>query len=433
MFYIVETQWQLQNLPQTDECFIELIAQCDDYHPNLTNPSLVYYNDFNKGYIIPITHSEGFSIDLGNVYKFLSRKAKVYVLDAKWHSYFLASHNLVDVYTTVLDETNKLEEDDCNTRLHNDYNNKFKYESNRNTLIPISKHYERCQCLYDSIKPFIGLEENLPWKNDYYEAYKWVERRGIKIDEKIFDKYFEPVWKARSVKNGLIYTSYNLYNVTGRPTNAFNGINFLAFNKDNNSRAAFVPYGDFFVEFDFDAYHLRLLGNHLGVELPQDESIHKILGCHYFGVDELTEEQYKESKKITFRQLYNGVEEAYREIELFKRISQFVLELDNHYTKHGYIILPNGRKLLKGDYNPQKLLNYYVQCLETVNNVQKLLRLRDYLSNKLSGVVLVVYDSILIDFHKQDGIETIKGILAILQEGGYTVKVQKGTNYNFYN
>lgn len=74
-----------------------------------------------------------------------------------------------------------------------------------------------------------------------------------------FDKYFEPSWKARSISKGKIYSYYNLYNITSRPTNAFNGLNFLAFNKENSSKTAFIPSNDRFIELDFDGYHPRLI------------------------------------------------------------------------------------------------------------------------------------------------------------------------------
>jgi len=74
-----------------------------------------------------------------------------------------------------------------------------------------------------------------------------------------------------------------------------------------------------------------------------------------------------------------------------------------------------------------------VQCLETVNNVKKLIKLKDLLESKKSKVVLVVYDSILVDFLKEDGRETLDQIKQILEEDGYVVKAQIGRNYNFHN
>jgi hypothetical protein len=431
MYYIIETKEQLSKLKETKTCFIELVSLNEESHPSLTSACVIYYNDFEKGYIFPIKHSEAFSIELIDIVNFLSTKEKVYLLDIKWHSYFLPLENAVDVNQTVLDTTGKLPDTDCYTPLHLDFYNKFKYQEEENTIIPISKHYERCECLFDVIRPFIGKEENLPWKNEFYKAYKWVEENGLKIDEKSFDKYFEPTWKARSVRNGKIYTSYNLYNTTSRPTNTFNGINFLAFNKDNNSRRSFIPENDAFVEFDFDGYHIRLIANMLNLTLPSDESIHTLLGREYFGKEELTAEEYQESKKITFRQLYNGIEADYKGIELFNEVDELIQASWSRYKETGFLLLPNGRKITIENPTPQKLFNYYVQCLETVNNIKKLSKLRELLINKKSKVILVVYDSILVDFSKLDGRQTLEEIKNVLEEDGYKVKVRIGSNYSF--
>jgi len=285
--------------------------------------------------------------------------------------------------------------------------------------------------MFEAVRPYVELSGNLPWLNAYTDVYKWVEKQGIKIDEKIFDKYFEPTWKARSIRNGKIYTSYNLYNITSRPTNAFNGINFLALNKENGSRAAFIPENDTFIEFDFDGYHPRLIANLLNIELPTDESIHEVLGQQYFGKEELTPEEYQESKKITFRQMYNGVEDQYKHVPLFEHIAEFIQAMWIEYREMGYITLPNSRKITQENANPQKLFNYYIQCLETANNVKKLTKLKELFKGKNSKVVLVVYDSILIDYSAEDPKGFLSEIKAVLEEDGYRVKAQKGMNYNF--
>lgn len=430
MYFIIETKEQLQKLPKVEKCFIDLVTLSEEAHPLLTTPSVIYYNDFSKGYIIPINHSEAFSIGIEDVNELLLSVPDLYCLDKKWHSYFLDIPHAIDVYFTILDEKNEIGDFDCYTPVHNEFYNKFKFQPDINNLIPISKHYERCECLFEMIQPFIGLERNLTWLNDYIEAYKWVEEQGIRIDEKVFDKYLEVFWKARSIKDGKIYSVYNLFNLTSRPTNAYNGLNFLAFNKDN-SRSAFIPSNDVFVEFDFDGYHIRLIANLLGMDLPLDKSVHEELGRFYFKKEYLTEDEYHESKKITFRQLYNGVEEQYKEIPIFIRLNELIENLWKELGENGYVLLPNGRKLLKSITTPNKVLNYYVQCLETVNNTKKLLKLKELLKNRQSKVVLVVYDSILIDFSKQDGRRILEGIKEILQEDGYRVKVRTGANYNF--
>jgi len=431
MYFIVETEEQLLQLPKPEKCFIELMSKSEHTHPALTTPSALYYNDFQKGYIFPINHSEAFPLTIEQIQDFLRGIPKVYLLDKKWHSYYLDLPNSIDLNFTVLDIEGKIPDFQCYTPVHLDFYEKLKYSPAVNTYIPISKHYERCECMFEMVRDYAGRESNAEWQNKYTEVYKWVEEQGILVNEKLFDKYFETPWKERSLRDNKIYSSYNLYNITSRPTNAFNSINFLAFNKDNKSRTAFIPENDAFVEFDFDGYHLRLVANLMNLELPQNQSIHEYLGKQYFNKDTLTSEEYQESKKITFRQMYNGVEDQYKHIPLFEYVADFVVRMSWTYAYYGYLELPNGRKITLENNNPQKLFNYYIQCLETVNNVKKLDKLKNYLKDKKSKVLLVVYDSILIDYSAEDGKGTLADIKNILEEDGYRVKAKKGDNYNF--
>lgn len=430
-YFIVETEEQLSQLPKPEKCFIELMSISEHTHPALTTPCVLYYNDFEKGYIIPINHSEAFSLSIDQIQSFLRGIPKIYLLDKKWHSYFLDLPNGIDLYFTLLDIEGKIPDIQCYTPVHLDYYEKFKYSPVVNNYIPISKHYERCECMFEMVKDYVGRESNAEWQNKYTEVYKWVEEQGILIDEKLFDKYFETPWKGRSLRDSKVYSSYNLYNITSRPTNAFNSINFLAFNKENGSRTAFIPENDAFVEFDFDGYHLRLIANKMGTEIPQDESIHEYLGKQYFEKDELTPEEYQEAKKITFRQMYNGVEDEYKHIEFFEDVAIAVDAMWTAYKGNGFLELPNRRRLVLENANPQKLFNYYIQCLETVNNVKKLDKLKSYLEDKQSKVLLVVYDSILIDYAASDGKGTLAHIKDILEADNFKVKAKKSNNYNF--
>ena len=431
MYFILETEEQLAQLPKPDKCFIELMSMSEHTHPSLTAPCVLYYNDFQKGYIIPINHSEAFSLSIDQIQNFLRGIPKIYLLDKKWHSYFLNLPNGIDLYFTVLDTEGKIPDFQCYTPVHLDFYEKYKYSPVVNDYIPISKHYERCECMFEMVKDYVGREYHTEWQSKYTEVYKWVEEQGILINEQVFDKYFETPWKGRSIGDSRIYSSYNLYNITSRPTNAFNSINFLAFNKENGSRAAFIPENDAFVEFDFDGYHLRLIANAMHTEIPQDESIHEYLGRYYFSKEELTPEEYQESKKITFRQMYNGVEDEYKHIEFFEDVAITVEAMWTTYKTNGFLELPNGRRITLENANPQKLFNYYIQCLETVNNVKKLDKLKNYLQDKKSKVLLVVYDSILIDYSAEDRKGTLAHIKDILEADRFRVKAKKGHNYNF--
>jgi len=185
------------------------------------------------------------------------------------------------------------------------------------------------------------------------------------------------------------------------------------------------------VEFDFDAYHLRLISSLTGFELPK-ESMHVYLGRQYFGVDELTEEQYKESKTITFKQLYGGVEEQYREIDFFSSLNQYVEKQWNLYRDQKALTLPTGRILrYSPGMNKLKLFNYIVQNLETKENTTKISQVNRLLEDRNTKLILITYDSFLFDFSQLDGKDLLKEIKSILESGNTPVKLKYGTSYAF--
>ena len=55
--------------------------------------------------------------------------------------------------------------------------------------------------------------------------------------------------------------------------------------------------------------------------------------------------------------------------------------------------------------------------------------IQDYLLNKKTKLVLYGYDSFLFDFSQQDGVETLKDIKSILEEGKHFTKSKMGLNY----
>ncbi len=83
---------------------------------------------------------------------------------------------------------------------------------------------------------------------------------------------------------------------------------------------------------DFDSYHVRLIAKMIGYDLPTS-SIHDYLGRFYFGVDELTDEQRDESKSITFRLLYGGIDREFLSIPFFAQVNDFVYKIWNKWKK----------------------------------------------------------------------------------------------------
>lgn len=431
MYFIIEDKEQLECLEVSDSAFIQVVTSNDYYHPKLARVSLVYYHNSIKGYIFVVNHSEGFSLDLKLVESFLQKHSKIYLLDKKMHSYYLDLPNSIDVQFICLDKNNETSSFECNTPVHRDFYIKYPKFPTINEIIPISKHYEKCQCLYQMVKDYFELEMDIELQDKLVDAYKTVEEAGIKVDLSCLNKKYQFQHPEYSLLGDTIYSYYNLYNLTARPTNSFNSVNFLAIPKDSDFRECFVPKNDFLVEFDFDAYHLRLISRLIGFEPPK-ESMHNYLGRAYFHVAELTDEQYKESKAITFKQLYGGIEKQYEDIDFFSSMNEFINQEWKKYNAYKALVLPTGRILKKiSGMNKLKLFNYIVQNLETKENIHKILQINKLLSDKKTKLILITYDSFLFDFSQDDGKTLLKDIKQILESGDMLVKHKYGINYAF--
>lgn len=433
MHYLVENTDQFSKLAVAEQAYVRLIAGNDSCHPLLDNPSLVYYNAGTKGYILCIKHSETFGISFEKVRKFLAKHKRIYVCDKKYHSYFLDFSNIIDVNFTLLDCENEINPTDHKTRVHHDFYAKYYEDFNLNCLVPVAKHYETCESEYNAISQYIGKESNTQFLDKMITAYKFVEEQGIGVDPECIHKTHPIKCTHHSMIGSKVLTYYNLYNLTCRPTNSFNGINFLAIPKEGEYRKCFVA-DNYFVEFDFDAYHPRLIAKLIGYEFPSNElSVHSYMAKHYFGTEVITEDQYSESKTLTFKQLYGGVQRKYQHIPFLKATAEYTEKTFEIYKLNGGYHLPTGRYLKYSDeMTAVKLFNYVIQNMETYENVNKILEVQEYLTGTNTKLVMITYDSFLFDFDPEDGKETLVRIKEIMEQGGMKVKYKYGETYSFY-
>ena len=427
MFYIVEQESKLESLERLMKlgCYVDVISTNDLYHPKLTNTIAVYVKILNSntsGYIIPIDHEEGISISKTRVYELLSKCSKLYTVDKKkllYHFNLQACTDLSLLYSMV--KYDKLEYSKENETL-NFFYNKFRSYKNINQLIPLSKLFESCEKVYNQIKHVI--EYDIPDGFDFYNntgtnVFYLLEQSGLGIHYDAFNKIFTPRDPLYNTIDNTVLTSYNLYNVTSRPTNAFNSVNFAAIPKNPEHRKCFTPKGDYFVEFDFDGYHLRLLCEQIGFKLTS-ESAHKQLAKHYFGTEDISDEQYLEAKQINFQAIYGKVPEEHKDMEIFKLIQSYIDEMWNMFKNDGFVCNPqSGKPFTKElkEMHPAKLMNYMMQSLETSNNILILKEVLRYLQGKKTKLVLYTYDSFLFDFHKEDGKETLEKIKELMEIG----------------
>jgi hypothetical protein len=185
------------------------------------------------------------------------------------------------------------------------------------------------------------------------------------------------------------------------------------------------------IELDFEAYHLKLIANLVGEYMDTTESIHKLLAREYFQKEEISDEEYKEAKELSFKLIYGGIPEDYIHIPFFQKIAEMQGNLWMSYNSQGGVFLPTGRWLKKSDnLYPQKLFNYYIQNLETSSNIHLLNDILEVLKDYKTKVILVVYDSLLLDFSISDGKEPIIKIKQIIENQHLSAKFKYGKDYN---
>jgi hypothetical protein len=305
-----------------------------------------------------------------------------------------------------------------------------------NRLIPISKHYEENERVFDVVLPIIQeyRANNVAYafnNGPLTHVFHAIESNGIKVDKQCFiDSYGDKLqYPQFNLHKGKIYSQYNLYTLTGRPSNTYNSINFAALDKNNGERMCYRPTNDKFVEFDYKAFHIAILSNLIGYKW-ETEDIHNELGKQYFNKIELTEEEYNQSKTITFSQIYGYIRKEYKQIPFFKQMQDYIDNIWNQFQKNQFIsthtrtFTPSNIS----DVTPNKLLNYIIQSYETSINVEILLEILKYIKDKQSNIILYVYDSYLIDLDKNEQyiIEDIKNII---KQKGYNVSIKIGKDY----
>jgi hypothetical protein len=426
MFYIIEKQDQLDQLHIGEDTFIHIIPTNENYHPALQNISLIYIRWIkgHKGYILCINHSESLSLSITDILAKLSKVTNLYTLDKKavLHHFPTLSPQLIDVQLiSSYYNLQNINIDQYESKVETDFKRKY-YTETPSTLIPIAKHYEKYENIYDHIEQTINkISEDLEpyaFLNHYVAPLFYnIEKQGIKLSKEPFIEHFKTLPNPKfSVSKGKIYTQYNLNTLTGRPSNAFNGINFAALNKTNGERAAFIPENDFLVEIDFKAYHPTIIAKLAGYEFTGN--IYDQLANEFPGS---TPETIKE---LVFQQLYGGVRKEFQDKPFFSQVNDYTNRLWINNSIVGTQFGKCFTKQMIENPTPQKLLNYIVQNTETIFNVVQFSAVIDFLKDKKTKIILYTYDSILLDY---DSSEILLNCITSLLKFNYSTKT--GHNY----
>ena len=417
MYWLIEDLDQLTQFYNSgyNEAFIEVIPTNHTKHPTQNSVSLVYIKPIqsSKGFILSIDHSETFNNDKTHIDAILKKFKVLYCRDKKEILHYFPLKTLYDINTPPTTYIRP------STKSHDIFYNR----GVDNKSIPVVKHYELCEKIFNDLKDNIDKT-----KTDYDEffnnrvsvVFNAIERSGLQVHVPTFEGYFH------SLNSERVYTQYNLKTLTTRPSNKFKGVNYAALNKDNGCRESFIPRNDKFIEIDISAYHPTLAAKLVNYKFPTSD-IHSHFASLY-KVD------YQKAKELTFKQLYGGVFDNYKDLEFFSRIEKFVKNTWDVFNNEGYIECPISNFILEknklDNMNPQKLFNYILQNMETSQNVLALWDIFSILKGKKTRLVLYTYDSFLFDFIEEEA-SVIDKVREVFTKYDLNIKESEGYDYNF--
>ena len=414
---IIENSEQLDSFLKvyTKEDSILIPIQSDEHKHSVESDICLLYVQMLSGeeYMLSYNHSESLNLDDEPN---LKSDTKKYTIDKKRLQHLIDVDNVIDVNLLYYISTNlPLQTDTIDTNAHNFFNMKHYRKRNINRVIPILKHLEYCRKLSKILNEAIKSSsdsDNMSYNNEVLDNLSYIENNGLQTID------------------GMVFSEYNIFTSTGRPSNRFGGTNFAALNKKDGSRKPYVSRykNGVLVEMDYDAYHLRLIGDRIGYDFPKG-SVHEHM-AKFYGVD------YEESKKLSFQYLYGFIPYEVSQLNpFFARVENYIKELWEEYNNKEFILSDIYSKRIYrknlDDMNANKLFNYTIQLMETENNMKVLSELIPTIQDYKSKLILYSYDSFLFDFNMEDGLDYINEVKDILeQKGKFPVKVSWGLNYH---
>ena len=393
----------------------------NDKHPRNTHISFIFVRTLTDRYILPHQHTDSLSLSKSLIEGILNTKGDKWVFQKKklLQSFQNIREGLNDIDTAYFLKTGETI----------DYQQPLQhlvapllhkgYKEDVIQSIPILKLAEAIEP--ELKKTYRQKSKTYNWYNDIFlPILSEIEGYGVRVDEKKFIDRWPQAQKH--LKGDVVYTEYNPFTVTGRPSNRHGGVNYAALNKSDGSRDVFVSDG-IFLQMDYNAYHPRLIGKLIKFEMP-DGNVHQWLADQY-GCS------VEESKGVTFQLLYGGIDDDFRQIPYFNAVADYIDNLWIETQKLGYLQTPH--RIIPLEWieqpNPQKVFNYLLQAVETEMNVDVMGKVLDYIKGSDIKFCLYTYDSFLFDVPTDVDKELVKGLKEIIEGSGFPVKASWGLDY----
>jgi hypothetical protein len=303
VFWLIENKGQLEEFCYKGfkEAFVEIIPYSPFIHPIQNSICAIYIRPIRdvKGYLLPIFHTEvEENLFEDKVFKFIKGLDKIYCRDKKEFLHYFPLKQLVDI---TLSSPTYIQPTSAHEFIYKKYPNR----PDVNILVPIVKHYQYCESIFEELEHLIDE----PINEFYNHKVSWmlygIEQAGLTVDTALYEQCFE------QSTEGVVYTQYNFKTLTTRPSNTFNKINYAALNKENGCRKAFIARNSSLVELDIAAYHPTLLAKLVDYDFG-DEDIYSHF-AQVYGMDR------QNAKILTLQQLYGGILPNTRTLNSLKR------------------------------------------------------------------------------------------------------------------
>jgi hypothetical protein len=434
---------EIKNVIGLKDIILDVVPLSDCHHPASVEPCLVMIKAVGVDRVCVIhidTYDSSVFYTKSIVSKFLNKlKNRIFCFSKRKVLHQLNVNKLYDLCLVMFMETGEIiEQDEYDTSSHLFFKNKYTTHIESNKIIPSNNHISRFVDMCEDMELHIKKkyeESYFELNGPIIETLQQIEANGLQVNMEEFKKHFPD--KKHLVVNNKVYTEYNIFTSTGRPSNRFGGINYSALNKENECRKSFVSrFGNdgLLVMLDYSAYHPHIIGKLIKYNFPEGVNIYEYLARYYFKTEDPSEDQVKRSKTLTFQQLYGTISPEYAKIPYFMKILEYINHRWEFFNDFNYIETPIFKRPITSnhlkDASPNKLFNYILQASETEYSIKSLMDVTRYLSDKQTKPILYTYDSVLYDVYKPEGKEIIKTLTELMENQGFPTKCYYGTNYH---
>lgn len=289
--------------------------------------------------------------------------------------------------------------------------NKFYKIEDLGHVIPLSKQLEWARKIARYVMKIYTdnpiTQSCIDYCNDFINVFHEIERNDILVGDEIKKQ------------------NYMWYTATGRPSNAWDGFNFSAMNKKDGSRDKIRSRfeGGKIVQFDYDAFHIKLLAKILE---------YKFEGHPYeqIQLDLNMDIDYDDFKSKVFQNIYGTITPEFMKHPFFKTVQAMIDTMYEQYETDGMVKSWFYEKRFRDiqDATPNKVFNYVLQSLETEYNVRKIKSILPHLKDKKSVFMMYLYDAFIFDIHP-DETDLIKVLQSAFETDNMSVKIYVGDTF----